>query len=31
VYGEVRGDDLMARVMGKQSAWLGAHRADRVL
>jgi carbonic anhydrase/acetyltransferase-like protein (isoleucine patch superfamily) len=31
VYGEPRGDDLMARVMPKQSAWLGAHRDDRVL
>jgi carbonic anhydrase/acetyltransferase-like protein (isoleucine patch superfamily) len=31
VYGEERGDDLMARVMAKQSAWLGAHRDDRVL
>jgi gamma-carbonic anhydrase len=29
VYGEERGDDLMARVMRKQSAWLGAHRDDR--
>ena len=29
VYGEERGDDLMARVMPKQSAWLGAHRDDR--
>jgi gamma-carbonic anhydrase len=31
VYGEPRGDDLMARVMPKQSSWLGAHRDDRVL
>jgi carbonic anhydrase/acetyltransferase-like protein (isoleucine patch superfamily) len=31
VYGEPRGDDLMARVMPKQSAWLRAHRDDRVL
>jgi gamma-carbonic anhydrase len=31
VYGEPRGDDLMARVMGRQSAWLGAHRDDRIL
>jgi gamma-carbonic anhydrase len=31
VYGEPRGDDLMARVMPRQSAWLGAHRDDRVL
>src|SRR4051812_49861845 len=31
VYGEPRGEDLMARVMPKQSAWLGAHRDDRVL
>jgi carbonic anhydrase/acetyltransferase-like protein (isoleucine patch superfamily) len=29
VYGEERGDDLMARVMRKQSAWLAAHRDDR--
>jgi carbonic anhydrase/acetyltransferase-like protein (isoleucine patch superfamily) len=29
VYGEERGDDMMARVMRKQSAWLGAHRDDR--
>jgi carbonic anhydrase/acetyltransferase-like protein (isoleucine patch superfamily) len=29
VYGEERGDDLMARVMRKQSEWLGAHRDDR--
>jgi carbonic anhydrase/acetyltransferase-like protein (isoleucine patch superfamily) len=25
------GDDLMARVMPRQAAWLGAHRDDRVL
>jgi carbonic anhydrase/acetyltransferase-like protein (isoleucine patch superfamily) len=31
VYGETRGDDLMARVMPRQTAWLGAHRDDRVL
>jgi carbonic anhydrase/acetyltransferase-like protein (isoleucine patch superfamily) len=31
VYGEPRGDDLMARVMPRQSAWLGAHRDDEVL
>jgi carbonic anhydrase/acetyltransferase-like protein (isoleucine patch superfamily) len=31
VYGEERGDDLMARVMRKQSAWLGAHRDDEIL
>jgi carbonic anhydrase/acetyltransferase-like protein (isoleucine patch superfamily) len=31
VYGEERGEDLMARVMRKQSAWLGAHRDDREL
>ena len=31
VYGEPRGDDLMARVMPRQAAWLGAHRDDRVL
>jgi len=31
VYGEARGDDLMARVMPRQSAWLAAHRDDRVL
>jgi gamma-carbonic anhydrase len=31
VYGEPRGDDMMARVMPRQSAWLGAHRDDRVL
>jgi gamma-carbonic anhydrase len=31
VYGEPRGEDLMARVMPRQSAWLGAHRDDRVL
>jgi carbonic anhydrase/acetyltransferase-like protein (isoleucine patch superfamily) len=30
VYGEPRGEDLMARVMPRQSAWL-AHRDDRVL
>jgi carbonic anhydrase/acetyltransferase-like protein (isoleucine patch superfamily) len=30
VYGEPRGDDLMARVMPRQAAWLGAHRNDRV-
>jgi gamma-carbonic anhydrase len=31
VYGEPRGADLMARVMPRQTAWLGAHRDDRVL
>jgi gamma-carbonic anhydrase len=31
VYGEPRGDDLMARVMPKQVAFYGAHRDDRVL
>jgi gamma-carbonic anhydrase len=31
VYGEPRGDDLMARVMPRQAAWLGAHRDDRVV
>jgi carbonic anhydrase/acetyltransferase-like protein (isoleucine patch superfamily) len=31
VYGEPRGDDLMARVMPRQTAWLAAHRDDRVL
>ena len=31
VYGQPRGDDLMARVMPRQSAWLGAHRDDRLL
>ena len=31
VYGQPRGDDLMARVMPRQAAWLGAHRDDRVL
>jgi carbonic anhydrase/acetyltransferase-like protein (isoleucine patch superfamily) len=31
VYGEPRGDDLMARVMPRQAAWLGAHRDDRPL
>jgi gamma-carbonic anhydrase len=31
VYGEARGDDLMARVMPRQAAWFGAHRDDRVL
>jgi carbonic anhydrase/acetyltransferase-like protein (isoleucine patch superfamily) len=31
VYGEERGDDLMARVMPRQAAWLGAHRDDRIL
>jgi carbonic anhydrase/acetyltransferase-like protein (isoleucine patch superfamily) len=31
VYGEPRGDDLMARVMPRQVAWLAAHRDDRVL
>ena len=31
VYGEPRGDDLMARVMPRQSAWLSAHRDDRIL
>lgn len=30
-YGEARGDDLMARVMPRQTAWLAAHRNDRVL
>jgi hypothetical protein len=28
---EPRGDDLMARVMPRQAAWLAAHRDDRVL
>jgi gamma-carbonic anhydrase len=31
VYGQPRGDDLMARVMPRQAAWLGAHRDDRIL
>jgi carbonic anhydrase/acetyltransferase-like protein (isoleucine patch superfamily) len=31
VYGEPRGDDLMARVMPGQTGWLGAHRDDRML
>jgi gamma-carbonic anhydrase len=31
VYGEERGEDLMARVMPRQAAWLAAHRDDRVL
>jgi carbonic anhydrase/acetyltransferase-like protein (isoleucine patch superfamily) len=31
VYGQPRGDDLMARVMARQVAWFGAHRDDRVL
>lgn len=31
VYGEPRGEDLMARVMPRQTAWLGAHRDDRVI
>ncbi len=31
VYGEPRGDDLTARVMPRQAAWLAAHRDDRVL
>ena len=31
VYGQPRGDDLMARVMPRQAAWLGAHRDDRTL
>jgi gamma-carbonic anhydrase len=31
VYGEERGDDLLARVMPKQSAWLGAHRDDQIV
>lgn len=31
VYGEPRGDDLMARVMPRQAAWLAAHRHDRVI
>jgi carbonic anhydrase/acetyltransferase-like protein (isoleucine patch superfamily) len=31
VYGEPRGEDLMARVMPRQAAWLAAHRDDRVL
>jgi carbonic anhydrase/acetyltransferase-like protein (isoleucine patch superfamily) len=31
VYGEPRGDDLMARVMPRQTAWLAAHRDDRIL
>jgi carbonic anhydrase/acetyltransferase-like protein (isoleucine patch superfamily) len=31
VYGQPRGDDLMARVMPRQVAWFGAHRDDRTL
>ena len=31
VYGQPRGDDLMARVMPRQAAWLGAHRDDRII
>jgi len=31
VYGEPRGEDLMARVMPRQAAWFGAHGNDRVL
>jgi carbonic anhydrase/acetyltransferase-like protein (isoleucine patch superfamily) len=31
VYGQERGDDLMARVMPRQTAWLAAHRDDRIL
>jgi carbonic anhydrase/acetyltransferase-like protein (isoleucine patch superfamily) len=31
VYGQPRGEDLMARVMSRQAAWLAAHRDDRVL
>jgi carbonic anhydrase/acetyltransferase-like protein (isoleucine patch superfamily) len=31
VYGEPRGDDMMARVMPRQVAFFGAHRDDRVL
>jgi gamma-carbonic anhydrase len=31
VYGEPRGDDLMARVMPRQVAWFAAHRDDRTL
>jgi carbonic anhydrase/acetyltransferase-like protein (isoleucine patch superfamily) len=31
VYGVERGDDMMARVMPRQSEWLSAHRDDRVL
>lgn len=31
IEGEERGDGLMARVMPRQAAWLGAHRDDRVL
>jgi hypothetical protein len=31
VYREPRGDDLMARVMARQTAWLAAHRDDRAL
>jgi gamma-carbonic anhydrase len=31
VYGEERGEDMMARVMPRQTAWLAAHRDDRVL
>jgi gamma-carbonic anhydrase len=31
VYGERRGGDIMARVMPRQTAWLGAHRDGRVL
>jgi carbonic anhydrase/acetyltransferase-like protein (isoleucine patch superfamily) len=31
VYGQERGEDLLARVMPRQTAWLAAHRDDRVL
>ena len=31
VYGEPRGDDLLALVMPRQAAWLAAHRDDRVV
>jgi gamma-carbonic anhydrase len=31
VYGVERGDDEMARIMPRQTAWLGAHRDDRIL
>jgi carbonic anhydrase/acetyltransferase-like protein (isoleucine patch superfamily) len=31
VYGQPRGDDLMARVMPRQVAWLGTHRDDRAV
>ena len=31
VYGQPRGDDLLALVMPRQAAWLAAHRDDRVV